>query len=402
MSHVMKNHKIETNEEYFQSSYWKEKYKDLIFQSIDKYINQKNTLDPVLESKIPKIRKIIFGDKDFIHLSSKIINHEPQKNTFIPGEGKIKKVYNFKQFFNNKKFNYLSKTFTLNDVIKLKDIIFSKSFYELSLNINEFIDFQFKDFISSIIILSANEYTSLYLPYFYYNVDEETKKNFYINCNDEIFYFENPGSEHNYEVLKITTELLNNKFFSKRFSKNFINSKKFIVYKYLKFGSLEFLLVCFFDEDKKFEKFISNDIMNKISSILSNIYPLFRREDSILFENKLRIISRMVFSYKFFLIRKILIKYKKIIKIKIQFDSAYIDYYYLNKNINFIKTFFQSHPRFIIIRNHFFSLSFFFEDSKLLEEEFWITWNKFSKHLDLNHTITKEKYDINTWSFLEL
>ncbi len=400
MNHSKNEEMIDLKEQYFSSIYWKNKYKDLIHHALDKFLNQKHTIDPALENKIPKIRKIIFEDKDFIHLSNKIINYVPRSQSNYE-DNKIKRVYHFKQFFNKNKYKSLTKSFTIEDIIILKNLVFSKSFNEYKLNLTRIIEEQFKKMFTSFIIMVTNEYTSLYLPYYYYNVDEETKKNFYINYDDEIFHFET-SEIPNYEVLKITNELINNPYFSKRFSNNFIQNKKIIVYQYLKFGKMEFLLVYFFDDQKQYDEFYTKEIISKMSKIISFTYPLLRREDSIFFENKLKIINRMVFSYKFYLIKKILIKYKKIIKITIEFDNTIIDYYFINKNINFIKTFFQSHSKFILIRNHFFSISFFFEDVNTLEEEFWIIWNQFSRDLDLPYTITKEKYDIHSWSFLDL
>lgn len=390
-------------DELFSSSYWKEQYKNLVFQSLEEYLKRKATIDPHSQKNIPKIRKIIFEDKDFLYLSNKIINYDPKKKTsLLTNESKIQRVYTFHQFFNRNKLQRFIDPLTLRDTINLVNIIFSKSFYNFSLSLKKIFENQYKDYMSGLIILTADEYTLLFLPYFYYNIDNETQKNFYVNCNDEIFHFESKNIDsHNYEVLKVTKELLNNRYFIKRFSYEFIKNIRYIVYQYLKLGMMEFFLVYFFKEEKLYENFFSNAIMGKISKILSFTYPLFRRNDLILFDRTRKIQKRMVFSYKYFLIKKIIKKRNHIKKISVYLDDSITDYDFVNKNVHMIKSYYQNNPKFILIRNHFFKLSFFFEDSDSLEDEFWILWNKFSKHLEVEYTLKKEKYDLYSWSFLD-
>jgi hypothetical protein len=387
--------------EILNSEYWRNLYKKFLDNELSSYINSFYKIDPEREKKIPKIRQKIFGDQEFIELSKRIISHNPALQEY-----KIfKRVYKFDNFFYKLSLNRLNKSYNDKEFYLILDLFFSKSFSRFAEILTQYFynqNFNFK----SLIISLSNEYTTSYIPYYFYQVDEATKQNFYVNFSDEIFSFNvlNHKEEVNpdFEIIYITEELRNNPFFAKRMSNSFLEKIHFILLYKTILGNMDFLYIYFFDTQERLNLFLKNKEYLIINQIIHNIYFLFKREDNILFENKQKILKRMVFSYIYYHIKKILSIHKEIIIYKIIFDEDITDFNLVNKNIQLIKNYFNKNKQFILVRNHFYQILIIIKNQKELQLELENILKKIEPQFSVDYKITINIYNKNTWSFLNI
>jgi len=371
------------------SEYWKRLYHILHEKKLKKYLDNLYRLEGNLEEKIPKIRQKIFGDQEFLELSKRLVSYNPQTK-----DKNIKRVYSFKDFSLKMSTSRLEKMYHIPDLKHLIRFHFAKTFSDFTNLLTNYLNSQRFHF-DSFTIMVCNEYTNTYIPYFFYRLDEYFKHNFYVNLNDEIF-----SIKEDYEVIKVTSELTNNPFFKKRISNEILKNLQFIFLFRDTIVDVDFLYVFFFKNG--LEEFLANEEYKKIHKILRNTYFLFKREDNILFEHNQKIFKRMVFSYTYYQVKKLLCKFGEIMVYNIYLDKEINDFDILNQNIEAIKNIFKNQHNFLLIRNHINQISIVFKNDEKLKKECDDIFMQLESLLNLEFKILSKSYNIKSWSFLEI
>jgi hypothetical protein len=371
------------------SEYWKRLYHILHEKKLKKYLDNLYRLEDNLEEKIPKIRQKIFGDQEFLELSKRLVSYNPQTK-----DKNIKRVYSFKDFSLKMSTSRLEKMYDIPDLKHLIRFHFAKTFSVFTNLLTNYLNSQRFHF-DSFTIMVCNEYTNSYIPYFFYRLDEYFKHNFYINLNDEIF-----SIKEDYEVIKVTSELTNNPFFKKRISNEILKNLQFIYLFRDTIVDVDFLYVFFFKNG--LEEFLANEEYKKIHTILRNTYFLFKREDNILFEHNQKILKRMVFSYTYYQVKKLLCKFGEIMVYNIYLDKEINDFDILNQNIEAIKNIFKNQHNFLLIRNHINQISIVFKNDEKLKKECDDIFMQFESLLNIEFKVFSKSYNIKSWSYLEI
>jgi hypothetical protein len=371
------------------SEHWKRLYHLLQEKKIKKYIDSLYSLENKIEEKIPKIRQKIFGDQEFLELSKRLVSYNPQTK-----DNNIKRVYSFKDFSLKMSTSRLEKMYHIPDLKHLIQFLFSKTFADFRNHLTNYLNSQSFHF-DSFTIMVSKEYTNAYIPYFFYQLDEEFKHNFYVNLNDEIFSIKN-----DYEVIKVTSELIKNPFFKKRISNEFLKNLQYIFLFRDTIVDVDFLYVFFFK--KGLEEFLANEEYKKIHKILKNTYFLFKREDNILFEHNQKIFKRMVFSYTYYQVKKLLCKFGEVTMYNIYLDKEINDFDILNQNIEAIKNIFKNQHNFLLIRNHINQISIIFKNEEKLKKECDELCLQLQSLLNIEFKILSKSYNVKSWSFLEI
>jgi hypothetical protein len=351
-------------------------------KKLKKYLDNLYRLEDNLEEKIPKIRQKIFGDQEFLELSKRLVSYNPQTK-----DNNIKRVYSFKDFSLKMSTSRLEKMYHIPDLKHLIQFHFAKTFSDFTNLLTNYLNSQRFHF-DSFTIMVCNEYTNTYIPYFFYRLDEYFKHNFYINLNDEIF-----SIKEDYEVIKVTSELTNNPFFRKRISNEILKNLQFIYLFRDTIVDVDFLYVFFFKNG--LEEFLANEEYKKIHTILRNTYFLFKREDNILFEHNQKILKRMVFSYTYYQVKKLLCKFGEIMVYNIYLDKEINDFDILNQNIEAIKNIFKNQHNFLLIRNHINQISIVFKNDEKLKKECDDIFMQFESLLNIEFKVFSKSYNIN-------
>jgi len=371
------------------SEYWKKLYHLLHEKKLKNYLDSLYQLETNVEENIPIIRQKIFGDQEFLELSKRLVSYNPQTK-----DKNIKRVYRFKDFSLKMTTSRLEKMYHISDLKHLIQFHFAKTFSDFINLLSNYLNTQSFHF-DSFTIMVCNEYTNAYIPYFFYRLDEDFKHNFYINLNDEIF-----SIKDNYEVIKVTSELTNNPFFRKRISNKILKDFQYIFLYRDTIFDVDFLYVFFFKKD--LEEFLANEEYKKIYSILRNTYFLFKREDNILFEHNQKILKRMVFSYTYYQVKKILCKFGEIMVYNIYLDKEINDFDILNQNIEAIKKIFKNQYNFLLIRNRINQIWIIFKNDERLKKECDDIIIQLENLLSIEFKIFSKSYNIKSWSFLEI
>ncbi|MFN3604700.1 MAG: hypothetical protein ACK4UJ_08330 [Leptonema sp. (in: bacteria)] len=377
-------------------NFWKEFFQNIITEKIEESKKAFYSLDKEIEEKIPKIRKKIFEDKEFLQLTKNIISYNPQESS----KPKIKRVYKFYDFFSLSTFSKLENMFLQDEMEILIELLFSKRFLEIKNKLESYfksILYGFPSYCLSI----ANEYTTCYIPYYCYNLDPEVQKNFFINFNDEVFAidFLEIMAEDSYEIFKITEEIKNHIFFKKRFSFDVFNTIQYILFVPQRIGSFDFLHSLFFTTKKELDAFLERKRENKVKIFLKEFYMQFTREAHILFETKQKIIKRMVFSYSFYQIKKLLSIYNKLIHVDLAFEGFYEEE--ITNAIEKIKKSLEN-TNSIFIRNHFSKISIFikYSEENLLEVKSFLKNIKDKLSVPFKYRI--RECTLQSWTFLDV
>lgn len=386
--------------EFYNPEYWKKIFKNFLESKIEESKNIFYSLDPEIEKKIPKIRSQIFEDKDFLELSKKIISYKP-KGISNQTETQIKRVYKFNDFFSNHLFSKLNTVYVQDEIEGIINFLFSKSYSDFIKKLENYLQNIELGFPSYCLLIS-NEYTTSYIPYYCYRLDEETQKNFFINFNDEVIPLDLKETDlDSFELIYITNVLKDNIFFKKRVSKNVLDRTKVILFSYQKIGSLDFLHSVFFDSESNLNYFLGKKRYIKLKTFLKEVYLLFLREANILFENKQKIITRMVFSYSYYQVKKLISLYGNLISIRIYFTEIPSEEE-LTKSMNIFKEFFINYKNLILIRNHFSIISIFLRKSEELIKDIKILIQELENKIPLSFEYKIQEYSIQNWSFFDI
>lgn len=384
-----------------QSEFWKKLFKEMLFSKVKDSKTFFYFIEKKTEEKIPKIRKQIFENKEFLELSKQIIEHNPKK-LFLKNESPKKIVYRFSDILTNSTFKKLEKKFLQEELEATMDFLFSYGNYStFTTKLDIYFTNVQKEFPPYCLHI-GNEYTTCYIPFYCYNIDLQTQKNFFINYNDEIipFDFQETYLENSVEIFKITENIKENYFFKKRLSDKILNEIQFILFIPQKIGNFDFLHSLFFTSEDKLTQFLDKKKDEKIRNFLKEIYYLLIRDTKVILENKQKILSRMVFSYSFYQIKKLLSLHTKIIKVLIEFPMTTAEE--VSKSIETIQSFFENHPQYILIRNHFSKIMIFRKSSKeaLLEIKSFLDF--LNGHLPTSFKYQIQENSLKNWTFLDV
>lgn len=387
-------------QEFNNPEYWKKIYRSFLESKIEESKKIFYSLEPEIEKKLPKIRSQIFENEEFLELTKKIISHKPKDNS-LQKETQIKRVYKFNDFFSNHLFSKLSSIYLQDEIEGIINFLFSRSYSEFIKKLENYLK-NIESGFPSYCLLFSNEYTTSYIPYYCYQLDEETQKNFFINFNDEVIPLDIKEADLNsFELIHITEILKNNIFFKKRISKDILERTKIILFSHQKIGNFDFLHSVFFDSESKLNYFLEKKRYIKLKTFLKEVYLLFVREANILFENKQKIMSRMVFSYSYYQVKKLISLHGDLINIRIFFKEIPSEEE-LTKSMNIFKDFFINYKNLILIRNHFSIISIFIRKSEELMKDVEILLQELEDKISLAFEYKIQEYSIKNWSFFDI
>ncbi|MCS7205188.1 MAG: hypothetical protein NZ853_05785 [Leptospiraceae bacterium] len=370
---------------------WKEIQKAFLEHKLQRYMIEFDTVS--LETKINKIRQKIFGEQEFLELKDKVLFHQPQ--SYLNKVSFYEKKYFFDKFFRKEILDFLKKKYS-EDFEFFLLLSLEKNFFALNQKLHEYLKKDF-NYLDGLVILASNEFSYGYFPLLAFNVDEETKKNLYINFDDDLFPMNEITKiqDDMLEFVKITNELLLNPFFTKRFSSEILKSiQRLILFKKV-YGSIEFVLVCFFGSQENLENFIKSNSIERLNVFLDLMYDKLTFYSYVFTFYSLKFMKRKIFLLIMNQIKVVSNKFNEAVIVEIEFQQDPDNLKTLIEDIKIFQKKFENQKDYTLMRVRFKKLFIIFRNHEVYHKHFHQILNEIKQtirhSLKVNYKIISPK-----------